>query len=89
MTARIRGGKVSRFAVSAPGLDIAAVQQLCSVASVGYDDKLERLTNTMSVEGIDRVEYGRAGEHAGVDVYIEPTEAAPKGAKPATEAAVN
>jgi len=89
LSVRIRGGAVSRCAVSAPGLDFDAIKQLAAAARTVYDDNLERVVNTMSAEGIDRVEYGRAGEHAGVDVFVEPTEAAPKGKAAPPTAPVN
>jgi hypothetical protein len=79
MSVRIRGGHMARCAVSAPGLDLDGVKRLAAAAQTKYEDALERVVNTMSAEGIDRVEYGRAGEHAGVDVFVEPTEAAVKG----------
>ncbi len=75
---RIRGGKVVRFGVLADGFTLDGARRLCEAARVKQDDKLERLIQTMSGEGIARVEYGRAGEHAGVDVYVEPTEPAQK-----------
>jgi hypothetical protein len=76
MSARIRGGKIVRFAAIAPGLQLDTVERLCAAARVGYDAKLEKLVGAMSAEGVTRVEYGRAGDRAGVDVYVTPTEAA-------------
>jgi hypothetical protein len=89
LSVRIRGGQIVRCAASVPGLDMTAVKELCTAAGTGYDDKLERLVSTLSAEGVDRVEYGRAGLHAGVDVFIEPTESAPKGKPAAPTADVN
>ena len=39
-----------------------------------YDPKLIKLVGSLAGEGITHVEYGRAGDHAGVDVFVEPTE---------------
>jgi hypothetical protein len=89
LSLRIKGGHVARCAVAVPGLELAALAPLCAAARTGYEPNLERVINTLSAEGIDRVEYGRAGEHAGVDVLVEPTESAPRDAKPAAPAAVN
>ena len=52
-----------------------AIEHLCQDAKVGVDPKLGKMIGALG-EGITRVEYGRAGEHAGVDVYLEPTDAA-------------
>jgi hypothetical protein len=87
---RIAGGKVSKLGVVCEGLTLDAVKDLCAAAKATFDDKLERIINTMSAEGIARVEYGRAGEGSGVDVYVEPTEPAKKpapGEAPASSAA--
>jgi hypothetical protein len=89
LSLRIKGGHVARCAVAVPGLELAALAPLCAAARTGYEPNLERVINTLSAEGIDRVEYGRAGEHAGVDVLVEPTESAPRDARPAAPAAVN
>ena len=37
-------------------------------------------------EGIARVEYGRSGDRAGVDVYLEPTDAATRAPEPPAQA---
>ena len=50
---------------------------LCIDAAVQLDPKLEKLVGALG-EGIARVEYGRAGERAGLDVYLEPGESAAK-----------
>ncbi|MCA9679950.1 MAG: hypothetical protein H6709_03765 [Kofleriaceae bacterium] len=75
---RIRGGQVVRFGGLAGGLTLAAARDLARAGGVKFDDGLERIVNTMSAEGISRVEYGRAGEHAGLDIFVEPTEPARK-----------
>jgi hypothetical protein len=72
---RIRGGKIARVGALLPGVAIGDVQQLCADAQVGVDARLPKLVGALG-EGIARVEYGRAGDHAGVDVYLEPTDAA-------------
>jgi hypothetical protein len=50
---------------------------MCKEAKVAYEPRLDKLTAAMTTQGLSRVEYGRAGERAGVDVYVEPTEAPP------------
>jgi hypothetical protein len=72
---RIRGGKIVRVGGVAPGFAIDAIEALCRDAQVGVDPKLAKLVGALG-EGIARVEYGRAGERAGVDVYLEPAEPA-------------
>ena len=52
------------------------LDHLCKTMKTERDDKLERLINSLASEGATRVEVGRAGDRGGVDVYIEPTEAA-------------
>jgi hypothetical protein len=79
---RIRGGQIVRVGALAPGMALDAIVGMCSDASVGVDEKLPKLVGALG-EGISRVEYGRAGERAGIDVYIEPGEPAAKGAVPA------
>jgi hypothetical protein len=83
ISTRIRGGQVVRFAASAVGLPVSAVEAICGAAKVGYEARLDKLAGAMTTQGLQRVEYGRAGERAGVDVYVEPTEAPPPGAKAA------
>lgn len=75
---RIRAGQVIKLGVLADGVTLATARALCDAAKVPFDDKLERIVNTLSAEGVARVEYGRAGEHHGVDVFVEPTEPAKK-----------
>jgi hypothetical protein len=74
---RIRGGHVVRVGGLAPGFALDAIEHLCQDAKVGVDDKLGKLVGALG-EGITRVEYGRAGERAGVDIYLEPSEPAAK-----------
>lgn len=78
---RIRAGQIVRVGAIAPGIDIASVRALCEDANVGIEDKLPKLVSGLG-GAIQRVEYGRAGEHAGVDVYLEPGEPASKSAPP-------
>ena len=78
VSVRIAGGKVTKLGAIVEGLTFDAIKDLCGAARTPCDDKLERIVNTMSAEGVARVEYGRAGEHAGVDIFIEPTEPAKK-----------
>jgi hypothetical protein len=75
LAVRIRGGKIVRVGALAPGVALDAIQELCVGAKVGFEDKLAKLVGALG-EGITRVEYGRAGERAGVDVYLEPGEPA-------------
>ena len=74
---RIRGGKIVRVGGLAPGMAIEDIQALCTDAKVDFDPKLPKLVGALG-SGIARVEYGRAGERAGVDVYIDPGETAAK-----------
>jgi hypothetical protein len=71
----------------APGFNLNSVVELCGDANVGVDGKLPKLVGALG-EGITRVEYGRAGERAGVDIYLEPGEPAAKTtqAAPASDA---
>ncbi len=71
LVVRVRGGKVVRVGAQMPHLDIPAIQTLCTDVKVGADDKLEKLVSALGNK-IARVEYGRAGDRAGVDVYLEP-----------------
>lgn len=82
---RMRGGQIVRVGALAPGIALDSIVALCGDAKVGVDDKLAKLVGALG-EGITRVEYGRAGERAGVDVYLEPGESAPKH-KPASSEA--
>jgi hypothetical protein len=81
---RIRGGAIVRVGGIGPGFALDSIKQLCTDAKVGVDDKLGKLVGALG-EGITRVEYGRAGDRAGVDIYLEPGEPAAKRAdKPAS-----
>ncbi|HSD89292.1 MAG TPA: hypothetical protein VLB44_17305 [Kofleriaceae bacterium] len=77
LSVRIRGGQVVRIGGLAPGFALDSIIKLCGDAKVGVDEKLPKIVGALG-EGITRVEYGRAGERAGVDVYLEPGDAAPK-----------
>ncbi len=79
---RIRGGHVVRCGGLAPGIALDAIEHLARDAGIGVDDKLGKLVGALG-EGISRVEYGRAGERAGVDVYLEPGSPAAQPAKAA------
>jgi hypothetical protein len=75
LAVRIRGGHVTRVGALAPGIAITDVERLAGDAKVGVDPKLGKLVGALG-EGIARVEYGRAGDRAGVDIYLEPGEPA-------------
>jgi hypothetical protein len=75
LTVRIRGGKIARVGALIPGIAIDDIQKMCGDAKVGVDARLAKLVGALG-EGIARVEYGRAGDRAGIDVYLEPTDAA-------------
>jgi hypothetical protein len=84
LAVRIRGGHIVRVGGLAPGLTEDAALGLCTDANVTADPKLTKLLGALG-GGIARVEYGRAGERAGVDIHIEPGEPAPKQRPPASE----
>ncbi len=73
LVVRIRGGAVTRVAVMVPGIPLAGAERLATDAGCIVDDKLGRVTNAVG-DGLLCVAYGRAGQHAGVDVFLEPTE---------------
>jgi hypothetical protein len=77
LAVRIRAGKIVRVGALAPGIALDAIQELCRDARVAVDSKLERLVGALG-GGIARVEYGRAGDRAGIDVYLEPSDPAAK-----------
>lgn len=79
LAVRIRGGAISRVGALAPGIAMDDIERLCADAKVAVDPKLGKLISSLG-EGIARVEYGRAGERAGVDVYLEPGEPASRSA---------
>ena len=72
LVVRIRGGRVVRVGGLAP-LTKAELPALCADARVVLDGKLDKLVNALG-DQVARVEYGRAGERAGVDVWLEPGE---------------
>jgi hypothetical protein len=74
MTVRIRSGKVAKFGGVVPGMPATALERFCADARINFDPKLVKLCGQLAGEGVSRVEYGRAGEHAGVDVFVEPTD---------------
>ncbi len=74
---RIRGGAISRIGALIPGISMQDITALCVDAAVQLDPKLEKIVGALG-EGIARVEYGRAGDRAGLDVYLEPGESAAK-----------
>jgi hypothetical protein len=74
LSLRIRGGRIARVGALIPGIALDEIQRLCEDAKLPTDARLAKLVGALG-EGIARVEYGRAGEHAGVDVYLEPTDA--------------
>ena len=73
LVVRVRGGKIVRVGGEVPELDVPAVKELCAEMKVGADEKLPKLVAALG-DKITRVEYGRAGDRAGVDVYLEPGE---------------
>jgi hypothetical protein len=82
LSIRIRGGSIARVGALLPGIAMADIQQLCNDAQVGMDARLPKLVGALG-DGIARVEYGRAGDRAGVDVYLEPAQTSPGAASPA------
>jgi hypothetical protein len=87
LAVRMRGGQITRVGALAPGVAMPDIERVCVDAKVGADPKLAKVISALG-EGIARVEYGRAGDRAGVDVYLEPTEPAAKsaGQAPTTQA---
>jgi hypothetical protein len=83
LAVRIRGGQVTRVGALAPGVAMADLEPLCSDARVAVDPKLGKLVGALG-EGLARVEYGRAGDRAGVDVYLEPGSGEPAAKQAAT-----
>jgi len=88
---RIQAGKVSKVGLLVEGVTLDTVRDLCTAGELAFDAKLDRLINTLSAEGIARAEYLRAGEHHGVDLFVEPTEPAKKPApgEPSVESIAN
>jgi hypothetical protein len=77
LAVRIRGGKVVRVGGMFPGCEVGQLQEICLEAQVGVEAKLPKLVGALG-DGISRLEYGRAGDRAGVDLYIEPSVTMPK-----------
>jgi hypothetical protein len=77
LSVRIRGGAITRIGALAPGIAMDDIVKLCTDAKIGLDEKAPKLVGALG-EGISRVEYGRAGDRAGIDVYLEPGDAAAK-----------
>ena len=88
LVVRIRGGAVVRVGGIATGPTLATIEQLCTDAKVGVDPKLSKIIGALG-DGIARVEYGRAGDRAGVDVYLEPSEPADRRAPPPPASSAN
>jgi hypothetical protein len=86
LSVRIRGGKISRLGALLPGIAIDDIQRLCGDAKVPVDPRLPKLVGALG-EGIARIEYGRAGDRAGVDVFLEPTDAATRAPEQASSQA--
>lgn len=82
LVVRVRGGKIARVAAALPGIALDDIHRLCADAQVTVEPKLAKLVGALG-EGIARVEYGRAGDRAGVDVYVEPAQTAPGADTPA------
>ncbi len=86
LSLRIRGGQIVRVGGLAPGLALDTIKRVCDDANVAVEPKLDNMVRALG-EGIVRVEYGRAGDRAGVDIYLEPSEpAARHPAPPPSEA---
>jgi hypothetical protein len=86
LAVRIRGGAISRLGALAPGLAMPDIDSLCADARAELDPTLPKLVGALG-KGIGLVEYARAGDRAGVDVYLEPGEpAAPSSAAPSSQA---
>jgi hypothetical protein len=84
---RIRAGRVVRVGGLAPGTVIEDVSALCTDARLSVDAKFAKTAHAIG-GGVSRFEYSRAGDRAGVNVYIEPGEpAAASGSGPTAEAA--
>ncbi|MEJ7602314.1 MAG: hypothetical protein WKG01_30735 [Kofleriaceae bacterium] len=77
LSVRMRGGSVTRVGALAPGIPMPDVTRLCTEAGVQIEERAGKLVGALG-EDIARIEYGRAGDKAGVDVYLEPGDAAMK-----------
>jgi hypothetical protein len=85
LSVRIRGGAVVRLGALAPGIALPDVEALCTALKVPVDPLLGKLVGALG-DGVARVEYGRAGDRAGVDVYVEPGDAAQLAPAPSSQA---
>jgi len=74
---RIRSGAIARLGALLPGIALPEVEALCSAAGIELDAKLAKLAGALG-GAVARVDYGRADERTGIDVYLEPTEPADK-----------
>jgi len=79
---RIRAGRIVRVGGLVPGTAIEDVAALCADAQLSVDPKLDKAVQALA-GSVARIEYSRAGDRSGVNVYIEPGEpAAALGAGP-------
>jgi hypothetical protein len=85
LVVRISSGKISLVGGIAQGVSIQEAERLCTDAKVPMDPKLPKLVGALG-ESIVGVQYVRAGERAGVDIYLEPSE---PGEKPAAQPDTN
>ncbi|HEY4238992.1 MAG TPA: hypothetical protein VGM88_04220 [Kofleriaceae bacterium] len=86
LSTRIRGGKITRVGVLVSGLGIDQVEAMCAAVKTPFDPRIKKMSGSLGQ--LVRVEYGRAGERAGVDVYLEPGDQQPgvPGAEPEPDA---
>lgn len=77
LVVRIRGGKLSRVAVMMPGISQEVAERMSTDAGCIVDGKFARVCSAVG-DGLVCAAYGRAGNHAGVDVFLEPTEPKPR-----------
>lgn len=73
LTVRVRAGKVVKVGGQMEISDNSRIEAFCVDAQVGAEGKLFAVCDRFGGGG--RVEYARAGEHAGVDVLMDPAEA--------------
>ena len=78
---RIQSGKIVLVGGVAPGIAMQEIERLCADAKIAADPKLAKLVGALG-NAIIGVQYVRAGERAGVDVYLEPSEPGDKPAAP-------
>ncbi len=88
LSVRVRGGKIVRVGALAPGPIVEDVAALCVDAKVACDPKLDTVIGSLA-QKLARVEYGRAGDRAGVDVYVEPGDPRSKTQPAAPSSAAN